>query len=50
MKKREGYNYRTCVWCGKEWNVSVQNKDKQYSCPVCRKRGKDGRKRQADDP
>jgi len=45
QKKHEGYNYRSCDICGKEWNVSVQYKDKQYRCPVCRKRGKNERNR-----
>lgn len=36
MKHREGYNYKTCMYCGTEWNVSLQNKDKYYVCPKCR--------------
>lgn len=40
MKHREGYSYRICSKCGKEWNVSVKNKDIKYICPVCRQKNK----------
>lgn len=33
-------NYKTCIWCRKEWNVSVQNTAEYYVCPVCRCKGR----------
>lgn len=45
MQKREGCKYRSCAICGKEWNVSIQNKDKPYRCPVCRKRGRENERK-----
>ena len=30
-------NYRICIWCGKEWNVSVKYPaEHEYICPVCK--------------
>jgi len=37
--KQADHIYRTCEVCGREWNVSKQNRDKRYCCPACRKRG-----------
>lgn len=27
---------KTCIYCGKKWNVSVKNIYDNYICPVCR--------------
>lgn len=27
---------KKCIKCGQMWFVSVQNKDADYFCPVCR--------------
>lgn len=40
MKHREGYSYRICSKCGKEWNVSIEYRKKSYICPVCRNKNK----------
>ena len=30
-------NYCICIWCGKEWNVSVKYPaEHEYICPVCK--------------
>ena len=41
MKQRkEGAVYKTCIYCGLKWNVSVKDKMKYYVCPVCRSKSK----------
>ena len=32
--------YKTCIYCGTEWNVSVRDKYDRYICPVCRNKAK----------
>lgn len=35
-KKKDGAVYKTCIYCGLKWNVSVKDKYDFYVCPVCR--------------
>lgn len=36
LNKNPDAAYKTCIYCGKKWNVSVKNIYDNYICPVCR--------------
>lgn len=41
-RERPGYEYRTCIWCHRRWNVSRLVPPKgDYICPACRGKRKE---------
>ncbi len=40
FRKNPQAKYKTCIYCGTEWNVSVKDKYDRYICPVCRRKDK----------
>lgn len=37
LKKNPDAVYKTCMYCGLEWNVSRFDKYEYYICPKCRR-------------
>ena len=44
MIQKQGYEYRTCVECGNEWNVCKQKHNGRYVCPHCAERRRNDEK------